>query len=521
MSKRIFVLLVVLMSIALIGIIAVQIYWIKSSVEIREKQFSNDVIFALSKVADLVEEREMDDFFKEYTPAIDSLKRSSEAGITNFFYRKIDTSRNEEFTFRQSILEIPSKSALPLFSADTVSFSSFISKREKEIRNINSPDKDLPILTTKQRVSTVGKLSSLERLQYENVFKDIASSRPVYDRITKREIEINLANELRKRGVDTNFEFGVYGDGLATKVKSDHFRKDKNKNYDITLFDTKDGINEYKLYVSFPDKKKYLLATITNILALSAIFVLVIILAFASALYQLIRQKQISEIKTDFINNMTHEFKTPIATINLALDAIKNPKIIDDKEKVLRYAQMIREENKRMHGQVENVLRISKLEKNQLDLSEDVEDLHDILEDAIAHVSLIVENEGGYIKSRIEAKASEIMANKFHITNVLVNMLDNAVKYTKDAPKIDVFTENAGNYILLKVKDQGIGMSKTVQKQVFDKFYREQRGNVHDVKGHGLGLSYVKKIIEHHHGSVHVESEKGKGSTFTIKLPLI
>jgi two-component system phosphate regulon sensor histidine kinase PhoR len=218
---------------------------------------------------------------------------------------------------------------------------------------------------------------------------------------------------------------------------------------------------------------------------------------------------------------MTHEFKTPIATINLALDAIKNPKIIDDKEKVLRYIEMIREENKRMHGQVENVLRISKLEKNQLDLTSEVSDLHDIIIDAITHVDLIVKNKGGYIKTHLEAIQSEVNISKFHFTNVIVNMLDNAVKYSNEAPHIDIYTENIGNFIILKIKDQGIGMSKTVQKQIFEKFYREQKGNIHDVKGHGLGLSYVKKIVEHNNGEVYVESEKGKGSTFTVKLPLI
>lgn len=256
-------------------------------------------------------------------------------------------------------------------------------------------------------------------------------------------------------------------------------------------------------------------------LILSGIFILTIILAFSSALYQLIKQKKISEIKTDFINNMTHEFKTPIATINLALDAIKNPKIIADKEKVLRYTEMIRMENKRMHGQVENVLRISRLEKNQLDLTKGVDDIHDIITDAVSHIQLIIDDKGGYVKTHFEAKQSEVMINNFHFTNVIINILDNAVKYTKDLPKIDVYTENAGNNIVIHIKDQGIGMSKAVQKHVFDKFYREQRSNIHDVKGHGLGLAYVKKMVEHHHGNIYVESEKGKGSTFTIKLPLI
>ena len=394
-------------------------------------------------------------------------------------------------------------------------------KRKKEITKISSLNKDYLEVSPEERIYEIARLSRLENIQLENYFKDIAPSMPIYQRVTKNEIRINLKNELTERGVNIDFEFGVYGDGLATKVKSDRFRKENGKSYQVPLFIDDSGNSNYQLYVSFPKKNEYILASISNILVLAAIFILIIILAFASAIYQLLRQKQISEIKTDFINNMTHEFKTPIATINLALDAIKNPKIIEDKEKILRYAEMIRQENKRMHGQVENVLRISKLEKNQLDLTKAVSDLHEVIHDAVTHVDLIVKDKGGYINLHLEALQTEVILSKFHFTNVIVNMLDNAIKYTNESPKIDIYTENVGNNIVLKIKDQGIGMNKNVQKHIFDKFYREQKGNIHDVKGHGLGLSYVKKIVEHLQGTVSVESEKGKGSTFTIKLPLI
>ena len=218
---------------------------------------------------------------------------------------------------------------------------------------------------------------------------------------------------------------------------------------------------------------------------------------------------------------MTHEFKTPIATINLALDSIKNPKIINDNEKVIRYINMIRDENKRMHTQVENVLRISRLEKNQLDISKETIDIHDIIEDAINHVSLLINDKKGTVETHFQAITSEISGNEFHLTNVLVNILENGIKYTEGAPVIDVYTESTNKFFIVKIKDQGIGMSKSVQKHVFNKFYREQKGNVHDVKGHGLGLAYVKEIVEKHHGTVFVESEKGTGSIFTVKLPLI
>ena len=203
------------------------------------------------------------------------------------------------------------------------------------------------------------------------------------------------------------------------------------------------------------------------------------------------------------------------------VDSIKNPKIIGDRDKVIRYLNMIKEENKRMHAQVENVLRISKLEKNELNISKERVDFHELIEDAITHVQLIVEDREGYIHTHLDAESTCILANETHFTNVVVNILDNAIKYSPEAPKIDVYTENVGTSILLKIKDQGSGMSKAAVKRVFEKFYREHTGNIHNVKGHGLGLAYVKRIVDDHQGHITVESEKDKGSTFTVRLPLI
>jgi two-component system phosphate regulon sensor histidine kinase PhoR len=254
---------------------------------------------------------------------------------------------------------------------------------------------------------------------------------------------------------------------------------------------------------------------------LSLSFTAIILFTYLSALRQLQKQRQISQIKTDFINNMTHEFKTPIATINLALDALKNPKVADNKEFIARYHNMIREENRRMHTQVENVLRISKLEKDELDLEKDDVNLEYVIEDAITHVSLIVEDKGGYINTHFNAVNTMVYGSELHLTNIIVNIIDNGIKYTEGPPEIDIYTENEGNYFVLKVQDKGIGMSKVVQKKIFEKFYREQMGNIHNVKGHGLGLSYVKRILDDHKAEIAVESEKGKGSTFIIKLHLI
>jgi two-component system phosphate regulon sensor histidine kinase PhoR len=182
---------------------------------------------------------------------------------------------------------------------------------------------------------------------------------------------------------------------------------------------------------------------------------------------------------------------------------------------------MIRDENKRMHAQVENVLRISKLEKRELEINKEAIDINEIISDAIEHVSLIVEDREGVINTHFSASRTSALLNDVHFTNVFVNILDNAIKYSPDKPKIDIFTENVKDFLVVKIKDCGTGMSKVAQKRIFEKFYREHTGDIHNVKGHGLGLAYVKRIVEEHNGQITVESEKGKGSTFIIKLPLI
>ena len=375
-------------------------------------------------------------------------------------------------------------------------------------------------ITPDIKIEKKGRTDILDS-QFEMVFKDIAALKPIQERVSNEVLQKLLSEELNEYGVKTPFEFNVYSNGLATKIKSEKFRYDKQSTYSIPIFIDNDGTNKYQLLLTFPQKEKFLFSELVGICILSIIFTLIIIIAYSSALNQLIKQRQISEIKTDFINNMTHEFKTPIATINLALDAIKNPKVIEDKEKVHRYLQMIRDENKRMHAQVENVLRISKLEKKELEINKDTNNIHDIIEDAIEHVNLIVEDRGGTITTHLQATRTSVLLNDVHFTNVIVNILDNAIKYSPEAPVIDIFTENVKEYVIIKIKDQGAGMTKAAQKRIFEKFYREHTGDLHNVKGHGLGLAYVKRILEDHNSEIMVESEKGKGSTFIIKVPLI
>ena len=526
MNKSRFRLLVFLMSLSLIGIIVVQLYWITTSLDKNEEEFKYHVQQVLGNVSNKIKEKELVSFYNYYNKIIDSTgKIPKEEELKEIYFYERDKKTNETIIYTNTLVAENYGIDGSFFDkkASSVNFGNVVSKRKTEVYNGNSLNegnlqmRSFPDVTIKKS----GRVSSLDKANFEVAFKDVISLKPLQDRVSVEQLGKYLKEELHKYAVKTHFEFGIYSNGLATKIRSEDFRYDVNSTYGIPVFQDNEGISKYQLLVSFPQKNKFVFSSLIGITSLSLLFTLVIVLTYSSALNQLIKQKQISEIKTDFINNMTHEFKTPIATINLALDAIKNPKIIDDKEKVQRYLQMIKEENKRMNAQVENVLRISRLEKNELDISKETTDVVKIIEDAIEHVGLIIEDRGGKIHQHFNAVRTTILLNEVHFTNVLVNVLDNAIKYSPEAPIIDVYTENVKDFIIIKIQDQGTGMSKIAQKRVFEKFYREHTGDLHNVKGHGLGLSYVKQIVEDHNGQIFVESEKGKGSTFIIKMPLI
>ncbi|RDY61328.1 sensor histidine kinase [Flagellimonas nanhaiensis] len=527
MNKKLFVLLVILMSLSLTGIIFVQVYWIRTSIDDKEEQFSRTVTDILDKVASRVEKREMKDYSDRLASLVDSIGQPKTTQFRNFLFVDRDLNSDEILFYSHGILEEDYNITSTFFDNienedDTTTFKNYTSKRTKAVfKEEYGLDGKRYSLTPIQRAEKIGGLSSIDKAAWEDVFMEYAKSRPIHKRLSKQELELLLSQELKNRGIDIDYEYGVYSQGYPTKVKSKRFKFSEEKMYKAPIFKDSEGNTNFSLLLTFPTMKKFLFRSIMGMAFLSLIFTLVIMIAYSSAIYQLIKQKQISEIKSDFINNMTHEFKTPIATINLAVEAIQNPQIIESKDKVLRYLGMIRDENKRMHAQVENVLRISKLEKNQLDISKDRVDVHELIGDALAHIELIVADRGGYVNSHLDAERSEVLANEMHMTNVLVNILDNAVKYSPESPKIDVHTEVVKNSIVVKIEDQGAGMSKAVLKKVFEKFYREHTGDIHNVKGHGLGLAYVKRIIEDHQGEVYAESEKGKGSTFFIKLPLI
>jgi two-component system phosphate regulon sensor histidine kinase PhoR len=250
------------------------------------------------------------------------------------------------------------------------------------------------------------------------------------------------------------------------------------------------------------------------------VFSFIIVTAFGVTVQALLRQKKLSEIKTDFINNMTHEFKTPLATISLAVDAIRNEKVMAKPEKMEYFSGIIKEENKRMNKHVETILQAALLDKQELKLDMNKVHVHALVQSALNNYRLQIEDKQGKVILQLDAKNDEVIADEAHFTNMISNLIDNAIKYSKENLVLKISTCNTGKRVQIKIQDNGIGMNKETVKRVFEKFYRAHTGNLHNVKGFGLGMSYVKTVIDVHKGHIKVDSTLGKGTCFTVDVPL-
>ncbi len=333
-------------------------------------------------------------------------------------------------------------------------------------------------------------------------------------------IKVNLKN----KGIKTAYEFGVY-DPFTNRMllqKTGKYPQEllsESFAYNLTVSPGSFYVPE-KLLIYFPNEQQFIIRQIWRLLSVSIVLFLIIIISFYMTIQTIFRQKKLSEMKNDLINNMTHEFKTPISTIALACEALRDRDIQKSEDMYNNYISVISEENKRLGGMAEQILQQAVFSQGKMKLKKEVLDMHQIVEDAVNRKQLEVQSKGGTITISKNAVKSMVVGDKTHLTNTLINLLDNAMKYTLDTPRILVNTINKGNQILVRVSDNGIGISKANQKKIFEKLYRVHTGNIHDFKGFGLGLNYVKVITELHGGTVSVDSEPGKGSTFTISLPI-
>ena len=368
-----------------------------------------------------------------------------------------------------------------------------------------------------------------------DLFQAVKQIRPNYftvainDTVHPYLLQRLLTTEFTRRNIDENFEYGiydcftdsiVYGDYVALNSEIDSL-SDKPGRLRPQIKWDKDG---HYFGVFFPDRKKYEIDAPrpkVSTWAFSAVISFIVFLFFAYAVYLIIRQKKLSEMKTDFINNMTHELKTPISTISLSSEVLLDPSIGAQPDRLHNYAQLIYNENQRLRLQVDKVLQLATLDKKQVTLNHTSINIHTYISDAVGAITLVKPEEEVSFTLKLNAERHTISGDPVHIGNVIHNLLDNAIKYSKEGSVIAIITYTKGNFLYVEIHDSGIGISKKSLPFIFDKFYRVPTGNIHDVKGFGLGLYYVKQIIEAHKARITVDSEPGKGTIFTLRFPLI
>ena len=511
---------------SLVAIILVQVYWTYSAWKDKEEEFSLSVIQSLKTVSSQIQDRELADYIAAFERLIDSVGTPDESNYTDIFlFMDENISSNLTSFYAYGILEEDYNINLSEINLNIENEENV--KDLKKVKTTTILNNDQIFNRENRFASSINKLKSVERInifdqaKYRSAFLDYSSTIPIHRRVSSIELKTLLESELSTKNIKTKFEFGIYNNGLATKIKSNSYIElQTGPSYKTPIFVNDNGESPYTLVVSFPERDKYVFSSIISVAGLSILLTLFVLVVSTTAVYQIIHQKKISEIKSDFINNMSHEFKTPIATINLAIDAIKNPKTMGKASKVKDYINVIKEENNRMLSQVEDILLISQLEKGLLPIKMGSVNINNIIKNSIYHVNLILQNKKGKIEVEYNAYEPNIIGNFDHLTNVLVNILDNALKYSDNIPTIKIVTNSTEDDLQINIEDNGIGMDKSTKRLIFDKFYRKETGNIHDIKGHGLGLSYVKKIIELHKGKIELISKIKEGTKFIIKLPL-
>jgi two-component system phosphate regulon sensor histidine kinase PhoR len=514
MGKNNIGLITVLTAIALIGLIITQLYWINNAFTLKQQHFSLSVNEALNNVVYKLEKQNAAAKIKRrlnlrkqgvrWVMQSDSLKNDKSQSIKVF----------EEMT-TDSAGVVLHKTRKKTMSNDSSSIGVNINLGGSEpfvISHIDSTDDRFNwMLKQSDMVSDI-----FDELVSINIYKGYN------DKIDTLLLDSILKAELLEKGVKANLDYGIYNDTykyFPPKTKEESQKEILNSAYKINLSPDNVFITPKYLALYFPSEKNYILQTMWVMLAGSGILVLVLIFAFYYTVSTILRQKKLSDIKNDFINNMTHELKTPISTVALASEMLGDTSIDKSKDQLTHYVRIIKEENQRLGLLVENILQTAVLDKGQFKLRPQEVDVHEIIDRAISNIRLQVEKREGEIRQEKNAEQSVLQADRVHLTNIIYNLMDNALKYSEQKPMIKITTKNLDEGIQISVSDNGIGISKENQKKIFDTFYRVPTGNIHDVKGFGLGLSYVKAAVEKHGGAVSVESEVGRGSTFKIFIP--
>ncbi|PSK99224.1 two-component system phosphate regulon sensor histidine kinase PhoR [Cecembia rubra] len=564
MSKTQMKLIILLMSIASLGLIGFQYYWVNNALRINEENFEQNVYQSLSSAIEQLEKGETSDIFLSYlakdTLAQQLLFQKIEPIEVQVRQRPINRRRPSltDSMMRQPIPTVSqrfrrlveSRGVDPSVLNDLDNFFTYLTPQIAS--SMFTPDEMEILLQERERqlqyfnqMESFGRnrfgleqefieeynipIDALEKIRFTNIKIEamnqaweelLEGQKDILERVDTTQLKALIKNHLKERGIEQAFDLAILNDqGIVIPLGPLNQPEKLLPGIQAKLFPSDLLGKENLVLINFPDKKIFILQQIWLPLLSSMLFIAIIIFCFIYAIKVIIRQKNLSDTKNDFINNMTHEFKTPIATVSLAVEALQDPDFLNHDSFRNRYIGIIKDENKRLGQQVEKVLQAATLDKKDFKLKLEILNIQEILTHARDLIALQVENKGGKIQLETKLFDPYLEGDAFHLTHIINNLLDNAIKYSKEAPYIRLKAWDENDHILISVTDSGIGMSKEAVKKIFDKFYRVPTGNLHDVKGFGLGLAYVKTMLEAHHGEIQVKSEPGKGSMFTLKLP--
>jgi len=522
MKKKSLIAVILMASLALLGLMAVQVMWINNSLRIQEENFSRSAAEAGRTVVQqleqldalrLLEKQDDQDGYPDINEEMDSLRLVFDA----YLIKHPEVLQPE----KDGLDPNDDRESQDVKQGEMTEIGPVMAPEPQENKEVNTdwmPDDSLRRAVIRDFVN---RKSRLMEKALEEMLKGEQSISSEH-RLSQGLLDTLLKEALEARGIFAEYAFGVFnplkrGFTILTHPGLEEEIMQEAKIF--TLYPSDQLRNPDFLMLYFPAKQSYLLTRMWSLMGFSVLLLLIILFSFIYAISTVYRQRKLAEMKNDFINNMTHEFKTPISTVSLACEALRDSDIQKSIDLYDNYIRIISEENQRLGVMAEKILQTAVLDKGELKLKKEKVDVHHIIQDVIRNLRIQVEIKDGSIATRYQAEKYVVEADKVHLANVVYNLLDNANKYTPRKPRIEVLTEDLPQGIRVSIRDNGIGISKSDQKKVFERLYRVPTGTVHDFKGFGLGLSYVKAIVEKHGGKAGVESEPGKGSTFWFFLP--
>lgn len=517
MSRTILWIVSLFLALAMVAMILVQTYWIRRSMESEEHQLGLVVNDVLSDISDeLIQNETVITILDEIQPPV--VQYQSQA-VWNFHidnrsaYDRTESSSDISFSYTPPDRSLKNQRVEMINDSLLVVVGEDLSMQDTILVSAMHPDL--------VRMELRKQVERQESFVNHIVKKMLMEEGEVLDNISGAEIEASLSGKLTSRGVGIPFEYAVYEMGHKPIFSSENFNEyEQCRYFRRSLFPRSVFNRSTYISVYFPEERQLLRKSMGIMGGSSLIITLFIILMFSLTLYIMFKQKRLSEMKNDFVNNMTHELKTPISTISLASQMLNDHSIPDEQKNLGHISRIIQTESKQLGYQVERVLQMAIFDHGELKLKSEPVDLHDIIETVAQNFLLQMDKRGGKLEFLPEADQAVVSGDLVHLTNVVSNLMENAMKYTNRNPEITISTMNENRSIVVSVTDNGMGISKEDQKRIFDKFYRVPTGNVHNVKGFGLGLSYVKLIVEEHGGTIKIKSEPDKGSRFNIHLPL-